>query len=109
VLVAPSLRAESFGMVLTRALACATPVVASNIDGYRTVVNADVGLLVPPGHPEALASTILALLADEHQRQALGTQARIRAESFSWERVARRLARVYSDLHRPGSPKAPTS
>ncbi len=108
-LVAPSLRAESFGMVLTRALACATPVVASDIDGYRTVVNGNVGLLVPPGNPEALASAILALLADEHRRQALGAQARVRAESFSWEHVAERLAHVYSDLHGLDSPESPTS
>jgi phosphatidyl-myo-inositol alpha-mannosyltransferase len=108
-LVAPSIRAESFGMVLTRALACATPVVASDIDGYNTVVDGDVGLLVPPGDPDALASAILVLLADESRRQALGEQARVRAESFSWERIARRLAHVYSDLHGLGSPEEPTS
>src|SRR6266849_6276578 len=47
-LVAPSLGRESFGMVLTRAFACATPVVASDIAGYQEVVTAACGVLVPP-------------------------------------------------------------
>ena len=49
VLAAPSLGGESFGMVLTRAFACATPVVASDIPGYRDVMSEETGLLVPPG------------------------------------------------------------
>ena len=48
-LVAPSLGGESFGMVLTRAFACATPVVASDITGYRDVMTPDTGLMCPPG------------------------------------------------------------
>src|SRR5205823_7259998 len=54
-LVAPSLGGESFGMVLTRAFACATPVVASDIGGYRDVMTEETGLLVPPGDPDALS------------------------------------------------------
>lgn len=48
-LVAPSLGGESFGMVLTRAFAAATPVVASDIDGYRQLVGEGGGSLVPSG------------------------------------------------------------
>ena len=48
-MAAPSLGGESFGMVLTRAFACATPVVASDIEGYRDVMTAETGLSVPPG------------------------------------------------------------
>ena len=55
VLAAPSIGMESFGMVLTRAFACAVPVVASDIDGYRDVMTDETGLLVPPGEPAALA------------------------------------------------------
>src|SRR6266536_1746796 len=62
-LVAPSLGGESFGMVLTRAFACATPVVASDISGYRDVMTAETGLLVPPGKPVALAEAVTELLA----------------------------------------------
>ena len=56
-LVAPSLGGESFGMVLTRAFACATPVVASDIEGYAQVADhGETGILVPPGDPQALGA-----------------------------------------------------
>ena len=48
-LLAPSLGGESFGMVLTRAFACATPVVASDIEGYREVVTTETARLRPAG------------------------------------------------------------
>ena len=99
VLVAPSLGGESFGMVLTRAFACAVPVVASDITGYRDVMTDETGLLVPPGDPGALAEAVSALLADETRRQRLGESARMLAiERYSWDDIARRLAAVYEGL-----------
>jgi phosphatidylinositol alpha-mannosyltransferase len=98
-LVAPSLGGESFGMVLTRAFACATPVVASDISGYRDVMTDETGLLVPPGDPDALAGAVAALLADEPRREQLGASARKLAEErYSWGDIARRLAAVYEGL-----------
>ena len=67
-LIAPSLGGESFGMVLTRAFACATPVVASDIPGYRDVMTPETSVAVPPGDPGALADAVEALLADEAGR-----------------------------------------
>src|SRR3954452_25290850 len=93
--VAPSTGGESFGMVLTEAFACATPVVASNIPGYRDVMTAKTGLLVPPEDPATLARGVIALLADEPRRQALGTGARERAHDFSWEHIGRQLLSIY--------------
>src|SRR5207302_1846551 len=61
-LVAPSLGGESFGMVLTRAFACATPVVASDIDGYRDVMTRETSIAVPPTDSEAVAAGVAALL-----------------------------------------------
>jgi phosphatidyl-myo-inositol alpha-mannosyltransferase len=95
-MVAPSLGGESFGMVLTRAFACATPVVASDIEGYRDVMTPETGLTVPPGDAEALTRAVADLLADEDRRCRLGEQARRLAEErYSWRRIGTRLVDVY--------------
>lgn len=95
-LVAPSLGNESFGMVITRALACAVPVVASDIPGYREVVTAETGILTPPGDSEELADSIAALLADEPRRSSMGAAARERAMTeYAWPLLATRLADCY--------------
>ncbi len=64
-LVAPSLGGESFGIVLVRAMACATPVVASDIPGYRDVMTPETAVSFPAGDEDALATAVVALLADE--------------------------------------------
>jgi phosphatidylinositol alpha-mannosyltransferase len=95
-LVAPSLGGESFGMVLTRALACATPVVASDISGYRDVMTPETSLAFPAGDEAALADAVEALLADEPRRQAMGAAGRRTAEAhYSWNAIARRLLGIY--------------
>ncbi len=95
-LVAPSLGGESFGMVLTRAFACATPVVASDIPGYRDVMTPETSVPVPPDDTTALADGIVGLLEDEERRLALGTVARQHAiDNYSWDDIARRLERIY--------------
>jgi phosphatidylinositol alpha-mannosyltransferase len=95
-LVAPSLGGESFGMVLTRAFACATPVVASDIAGYRDVMTPETGLLCPPGDARAVVESVTALLDDEPRRRALGAAAReLARERYSWDDVARKLVRIY--------------
>ncbi|MGZ8707383.1 MAG: glycosyltransferase family 4 protein [Gaiellaceae bacterium] len=96
VMAAPSLGGESFGMVLTRAFACATPVVASDIPGYRDVMSDETGLLVPPGDVEALVDAVAELLGDEERRRSLGTNARALAqERYGWDSIAERLVSVY--------------
>src|SRR4051812_34113076 len=96
VMAAPSLGGESFGMVLTRAFACATPVVASDIPGYRDVMSEDTGMLVPPGDVDALVDAVAELLANEARRRGLGANARVVAqENYGWDRIAARLVDVY--------------
>ena len=100
-LAAPSVGRESFGMVLTRAFGCATPVVASDIEGYREVVGHDTGVLVRPGDHEALAGALTALLEDEPRRRSLGQAARrIAEERYSWDGIAARLVEIYEGLVR---------
>ena len=98
-LVAPSLGGESFGMVLTRAFACATPVVASDIPGYRDVIEPGTGVLVPPRDERALADALVELLADEERRRAIGAAARaVAIDRYSWDRIARRLLEIYEHV-----------
>jgi phosphatidyl-myo-inositol alpha-mannosyltransferase len=97
-LVAPSLGGESFGMVLTRAFSCATPVVASDIEGYSQVAGPETGILVPPGDIGALGAALIELLQDEDRRRALGVAARAAAEPYSWDRIGRHLLGIYERL-----------
>ena len=94
--MAPSLGGESFGMVLTRAFACALPVVASDIPGYREVTTPETSVTVAPDDPVALADAVTALLADEPRRVAMGAAARALAiERYAWSDIARRLEGIY--------------
>jgi phosphatidyl-myo-inositol alpha-mannosyltransferase len=97
-LAAPALGGESFGMVLTRAFATATPAVASDIDGYSAVADEKSAVLVPPGDSWALADALVSLLGDEQRRRALGEGARRVAERYSWDRIAGRLMEIYEGL-----------
>jgi len=95
-LVAPSLGGESFGMVLTRAYASATPVVASDIDGYREVMTKEAAVSFPAGDERALVDALVRLLEDEPRRAALGEGARrVALERYSWDDIGRRLIEIY--------------
>jgi phosphatidylinositol alpha-mannosyltransferase len=95
-MVAPSLSGESFGMVLTRAYACATPVVASDIPGYREVLTPEAAIPFPPGDERALVEAVASLLEDEPRREQLGAGGRrVAEERYSWDAIARRLVEIY--------------
>jgi phosphatidyl-myo-inositol alpha-mannosyltransferase len=95
-LVAPSLGGESFGMVLTRAFACATPVIASDIPGYREVMTPEAAVGFPAGDVTALTEAVVTLLEDEPRRHALGEGARrLAVARYSWDDIARRLVSIY--------------
>jgi phosphatidylinositol alpha-mannosyltransferase len=96
VLCAPSLHGESFGMVLTEAFAAATPVIASDIPGYRDVVHdGRDGQLVAPGDALALAEALRALALDPPRRARMSLAARERAERFAWPHVAEEVLDCY--------------
>jgi phosphatidylinositol alpha-mannosyltransferase len=95
-LVAPSLGGESFGMVLTRAYACALPVIASDIPGYREVLTPEAAASVPPDDPGALIEATVSLLADEPRRVAMGAAAReVALQRYAWSDIAARLEGIY--------------
>jgi phosphatidylinositol alpha-mannosyltransferase len=98
-LVAPSIGQESFGMVLTRAFACALPAVASDIPGYREVLAPEAAVAVPPNDTGALVEAVSRLVAEEPARERMGEAARALAvENYSWARIATRLERIYEDV-----------
>ena len=98
VLCAPSLGGESFGMVLTEAFAAGTPVVASDIAGYRDVVRDGVdGLLVPRGDATALAGALRDLALDPARRAAMAAAAAEHAQRYAWPTVAAEVLGAYED------------
>jgi phosphatidyl-myo-inositol alpha-mannosyltransferase len=98
VLSAPSLGGESFGMVLTEAFAAGTPVVASDIAGYRDVVRNGVdGILHQRGNATELAEALQELYYEPQRRLEMARAARERAERFAWPRVAEEVLQAYED------------
>ncbi len=96
VLCAPSLGGESFGMVLTEAFAAATPVVASDIPGYRDVLRDGIdGLLSAPGDALGLAEALRRMALEPAMRARMATAARERAERYAWPHVAGEVAESY--------------
>jgi phosphatidylinositol alpha-mannosyltransferase len=106
VLCAPSLGGESFGMVLTEGFAAGTPVVASDIAGYRDVVRDGVdGVLVPRGDATALAETLRDLWLAPERRAALGEAAAQRAQRFAWPYVAGEVLDAYEEAIATPAPR----
>jgi phosphatidylinositol alpha-mannosyltransferase len=97
-LCAPSLSGESFGMVLTEAFAAGTPVVASDIAGYRDVVRDGTdGILVPRADPQALAETLRDLWEEPERLSEMARAAAHDVERFAWPRVAAEVMSAYED------------
>ncbi len=97
VYVAPNTGGESFGMVLTEAMAAGAPILASDIDAFRRVLdNGRAGVLFPTGDSAALARQLGALLDDQGRRRALSAAAQEAVAAYDWPAVARRVVEVYA-------------
>jgi phosphatidyl-myo-inositol alpha-mannosyltransferase len=93
---APNTGQESFGIVLLEAMAAGVPIVASDIHGFKRVVERNVqGLLVEPRNPRALAAALYALARDPDLRHEMGDAGRARAPEFSWDRVTEQIVDFY--------------
>jgi len=99
VVVLPSLY-EGFGLPAAEAMACGTPVVATNTGALPEVVGSEgAGIIVPPRDPQALAAAILDVLQDQAQREKRGRLGRQRVKQlFTWEKVAARTVEVYKEV-----------
>jgi phosphatidyl-myo-inositol alpha-mannosyltransferase len=113
VICAPSLGGESFGIVLIEALAAGVPVVASDIPGYRAVLDGgDAGVLVPPGDASALENGLLSVLLDRGMQRDLSLQGVALAERYSWGRLIDQVLEAYEEamglgLRRVREPRVP--
>ncbi len=95
--VAPNTGGESFGMILTEAMAAGTPVVASDLDAFRRVLDGgEAGALFPTRDARALAGTIERLLNDDAERKRLAARASAVVAAFDWPVIAERVLEVYA-------------
>jgi len=102
VFVAPATGQESFGIVLLEAMACARPVVCSDIRGFRDVIHPDGAALVAIGDSDGFARAIAELARTPERRRAMGVVNRARAESYDWSRIGEQIRSVYLEaLARP--------
>ncbi|HKZ44250.1 MAG TPA: glycosyltransferase [Anaerolineales bacterium] len=98
VVVMPS-HYESFGLVALEAMACGTPVIASQVGGLTHLVQDGVtGYHVANDDPQELCSKLKLLLGDEERRLRFGKQATRRAQEYSWEVIADQIKSTYSAL-----------
>jgi D-inositol-3-phosphate glycosyltransferase len=95
VVVVPS-HYESFGMVALEAMACGTPVIASETGGLAYLIkDGETGFFVPPADPEALSDKLEQILLDQKLRDRLSQAAVLYAQQFAWQHIASRLISLY--------------
>jgi phosphatidylinositol alpha-mannosyltransferase len=99
VFCAPAIGGESLGIVLLEAMASGTPIVASDIKGYATVVSQGIdGILTTPRQPDELAGAISHLLENEPLRQHFIQTGLFKARDYAWTHVARSVMDYYYEL-----------
>ena len=90
---------ESFGMVAVEAMACGTPVAATDVGGLRTTVrDGETGFLVSPRRAEAFAARLERLIVEPALREQMGQAAASSVLGYAWPRVARAMADEYEAL-----------
>ena len=96
---APNTHGESFGIVLVEAMATGTPVVASDLEAFRRVLqDGRAGVLVPVRDAGALARELASLLQDEPRRRALAAAAAEAVTAYDWTTVTRQVVEVYETV-----------
>ena len=96
---APNTHGESFGIVLIEAMATGTPVVASDLEAFRRVLeDGRAGVLVPVGDPAALAAALAELLGDPERRAELAAQGRRAVQAYDWSTITRQIVEVYETV-----------
>ena len=98
VLVMPS-HYELFGMVALEAMACGTPVIASEVGGLGFLVqNGETGYTIPNGDPDVLCDKLSMILNNAGLRETMGRRAAEYAQSYTWDKIAAQIINVYQAL-----------
>jgi D-inositol-3-phosphate glycosyltransferase len=101
---------ESFGMAALESMACGTPVVASRVGGLPTIIqHGRTGYLKSWRCPEAFATSLEIILANQSLRDSMGRAARRRAESLGWDAIAARMLELYDQTHQSHGDRIPQS
>ena len=95
---------EGFGLPPLEAMACGTPVVASDASSLPEVVG-EAGIMVEPRDVRGLAEAMERVLIDKHLRAELRAKGLERAKQFTWERAAQETLEVYREVLRCPPPK----
>jgi glycosyltransferase involved in cell wall biosynthesis len=90
---------EGFGLPLLEAMACGTPVIASNVSSLPEVIG-DAGLQVDPRDVTAITQALRAMLDQSALRATSIAAGRDRARTFTWDKAARELLSIYDTLKR---------
>jgi D-inositol-3-phosphate glycosyltransferase len=100
VVIVPS-HYESFGLVALEAMACGTPVVASQVGGLAYLIqNGVTGYSIPDGDASGLATCLTTLIQDESLRCRIGENAHLAAQNYEWGKISEKIIHLYSDVLR---------
>ena len=98
VVVMPS-HYESFGMVALEAMACGTPVVASQVGGLAFLVrDGETGFVVPGNDIQSLANRLMELIKDKELGKKLGKKSTEYAQLYAWETISTKIIEVYNQI-----------
>lgn len=95
--VLPSV-SEGMPLVILEAMACGLPVIATDVSGVRDVLDDKVGRIIPKRDSAALATEMRTILSDSSLAGRMSKNARRRAESFNWNRIAKKTLAVYKKV-----------
>jgi phosphatidylinositol alpha-mannosyltransferase len=98
--MSPAVSGESFGIVLLEAMASGTPVIASDIPGYKCVIkDGENGLLAPRGNPEGIARQIIRVFKNKELKDSLIDKGFMTAKRYSWDRVSEEVLNYYYEIN----------